>query len=128
MHWRILLKVSSLFDVYCVVDSYILLLYTTAVLLRGLKGFDWDVGNRTKNEKKHGVTSIECEEIFFNRPLIMAKAQLVAREERFAALGRTHGGRLLFVVLTIRKDRIRVISARPMSRKERKLYEKEVKT
>jgi uncharacterized DUF497 family protein len=46
-------------------------------------------------------------------------------EMRYAALGKTYGSRLLAVVFTIRSKRIRVISARPMSRKERKLYEEE---
>lgn len=95
--------------------------------LRGVKGFEWDAGNRTKNEQKHGVTHIECEQVFFNRPLVVAKAPRIAQEERFVALGKTHGGRLLCVVCTVRHEKLRVISARPMSRKERKVYEKEAK-
>jgi uncharacterized DUF497 family protein len=92
----------------------------------GLKGFEWDDGNRDKNEKKHGVTNLECEEIFFNKPLIVAKdPRHSGQERRFKALGRTHGKRLLFLSFTVRNHRIRVISARPMSRKERVLYEKE---
>jgi len=46
-------------------------------------------------------------------------------EKRFYALGKTFKGKLLFVVFTTRKDRIRVISARPMNKKERKIYEQE---
>ena len=46
-------------------------------------------------------------------------------EIRFAALGKTYGSRLLTVVFTLRARKIRVISARPMSRSERKLYEEE---
>ena len=38
-----------------------------AELLRGVAGFNWDKGNAGKNEKKHGVTDRESEEIFFNR-------------------------------------------------------------
>jgi uncharacterized DUF497 family protein len=97
-------------------------------MLLGLKGFEWDEGNRDKNEKKHGVTSLECEEIFHNRPLIAAKdPRHSTTETRYTALGRTHGKRLLFVAFTVRKDKIRIISARPMSRKERIYYEKEIK-
>jgi uncharacterized DUF497 family protein len=44
-------------------------------------------------------------------------------EFRFAALGITNVGRKLFVIFTIRKSKIRIISARDMSKKERKLYE-----
>ena len=46
-------------------------------------------------------------------------------EVRYAALGKTYGSRLLTVVFTVRSKRIRVISARPMSRREREFYEKE---
>lgn len=98
-------------------------------MLQGLKGFDWDAGNRDKNEEKHGVTSMECEEIFFNLPHIVAKDPRHSEgEDRYTALGRTQGRRFLFVAFTLRDNKIRVISARPMSRKERKIYEKENQT
>lgn len=92
---------------------------------RGLKGFEWDAGNKDKNEAKHGVTNIECEEVFFNRPLLLSEDERHSgREKRYAALGVTHGKRLLSAVFTIRGGKIRVISARPMSRRERETYEK----
>lgn len=78
-----------------------------------------------KNERKHGVTDRESEEIFFNRPLVIARSARGESEIRFAALGKTYGSRLLTVVFTLRASKIRVISARPMSRSERKLYEEE---
>lgn len=93
-------------------------------VLGGLRGFEWDKGNSGKNEKKHGVTDREAEEIFFNEPLLVARSRTEAMEVRYAALGRTYGSRLLTVIFSIRSDRIRVISARPMSRKERETYEK----
>lgn len=97
-------------------------------MTRGLKGFEWDEGNRDKNEGKHGVTYIECEEIFFNHPLLVVKDPHHSQAEpRHVALGRTQEKRLLFVAFTIRNEKIRVISARPMSRKERRIYEKEGK-
>ncbi len=43
-------------------------------VLRGIKGFEWDKGNSTKNEAKHGVTDRESEEIFFNTPLVVARS------------------------------------------------------
>lgn len=96
-------------------------------MLAGIKGFEWDTGNRNKNELKHGVTHIECEEVFFNIPLILAKdARHSVKEQRYMALGATKEKRLLFIAFTVRKKMIRVISARPMSRKERLLYEKEI--
>jgi uncharacterized protein len=94
-------------------------------ILRGIEGFEWDEGNSGKSEKKHGVTDRESEEIFFNKPLIVARSSKAGAEIRYAALGKTYGSRLLAVVFTVRARKIRVISARPMSRSERKIYEKE---
>ena len=96
-----------------------------AQVFRGITGFQWDVGNSGKNEGKHAVTDRESEEIFFNRPLVIARSAKAGPEIRYAALGKTSGSRLLAVVFTTRTNKIRVISARPMSRKERELYEKE---
>ena len=94
-------------------------------ILKGIQGFEWDEGNSGKNEKKHGITDREAEEIFFNKPLIIGRSPRGEPEVRYAALGRTYGSRLLTVVFTLRGKRIRVISARPMSKRERETYEKE---
>jgi hypothetical protein len=93
-------------------------------ILAGLTGFEWDEGNLTKNWEKHQVLALECEQVFFNRPLIaLPDEQHSESEPRFYALGQTDSGRRLFIVFTARSDLIRVISARDMSRKERKIYE-----
>ena len=87
-------------------------------------GFEWDDHNSEKNWIKHNVGASECEEMFFNCPLIVLDdTKHSKKERRFYSLGRTDAGRLLFVVFAIRKDKIRVISARDMSRKERKEYQ-----
>jgi len=88
-------------------------------------GFQWDEGNLEKNWLAHKVSPAECEQLFFNQPLVVA-ADLAhsEAEERFFALGHTDGGRPLFIAFTLRGDLIRVISARDMSRKERKEYER----
>jgi uncharacterized DUF497 family protein len=87
------------------------------------EGFQWDAGNSAKIWERHGVTPTECEELFFNRPLIVGEDERHSEhEDRFYALGQTDAGRQLFVVFTLRARRIRVISARDMSRKERKVY------
>jgi uncharacterized DUF497 family protein len=87
-------------------------------------GFDWDEGNLFKNREKHGVSASECEQVFFNRPLVaMPDSTHSAGESRFHALGQSDAGRHLFIVFTVRNDLIRVISARDMSRKERQAYE-----
>ena len=91
--------------------------------LASATGFDWDEANLHKNWEKHQVSPFECERIFFNRPLVVHVSEgRTADEERFYALGRSDAGRLLFLVFTMRNNQIRVISARPTSRGERKVY------
>ncbi|MBI4774450.1 MAG: BrnT family toxin [Deltaproteobacteria bacterium] len=81
-------------------------------------GFEWDEGNLLKNWEKHGVSAGECEQVFFNRPLIAGSDEKHSEQEaRLFALGHTDSGRLLFVVFTTRSNRIRIISARDMSRR-----------
>ena len=88
------------------------------------EGFRWDVSNSSKIWERHKVAPIECEEIFFNHPLVVGDDERhSAAEERLYALGQTDAARLLFVVFTVRSRLIRVISARDMSRKERKVYQ-----
>ena len=92
------------------------------------KSFDWDEGNINKNWDKHRVHHLECEEVFFNEPIITkAEKRGIPQEERVSALGVTNEGRFLFVVSTIRRGRIRVISARDMNKKERKIYHEKIK-
>lgn len=87
-------------------------------------GFDWDSGNFKKSWIKHGVSPFESEQVFFNRPLIVSRDESHSQKEaRFFVLGQTDSGRGLFIVFTARRDLIRVISAREMSRKERAIYE-----
>jgi uncharacterized DUF497 family protein len=92
--------------------------------LLGCTGFEWDEGNIDKNWLKHRVSWTECEELFFNQPLIVAKHEKHSPDEpRYYALGRTDAGRWLFVVFTVRRSLVRVISAREMSKKERRAYD-----
>jgi len=87
-------------------------------------GFQWDKGNINKNLLKHNIEDWECEQVFFNEPLIVLddpKHSLV--EKRWAAFGRTEAGRLLVVIFTKRGKLLRVISARDMNRKEIRFYE-----
>jgi uncharacterized DUF497 family protein len=86
-------------------------------------GFEWDEGNFSKNWGKHGVSFLECEQIFFNQPLITQHDEKHSTNEpRYYALGQTDTYRRLFIVFTIRNNLIRVISARDMNRKERREY------
>ena len=86
-------------------------------------GFEWNDGNQGKNWDSHGVTDAECEEVFFNDPLIAgADPKHSKRERRYFVLGRTNADRAVFVAFTIRKDLIRIISARDMTKTELRKY------
>ena len=93
--------------------------------MNNISGFNWDDGNARKNEK-HGVTTAEAEQVFFNSPLlILEDAAHSHQEPRLHALGVTDDGRMLHITFTLRQSGglIRVISARDMHRKERTIYE-----
>lgn len=91
-------------------------------LLKTVEGFEWDPGNAEKNWILHGVRRQEAERVIVSQPVVAADVRHSQRETRFTALGQTDSGRLLTVVFTIRGRLVRVISARPMSRAERKTY------
>jgi uncharacterized DUF497 family protein len=96
-------------------------------LLTQVDGFGWDKANIQKNWERHKVSHIECEEVFFNEPLVVEANEVHSRfENRHYALGRTNDERYLFVVFTIRRNKIRVISARDMSKRERRIYGEEI--
>ncbi|HXH69709.1 MAG TPA: BrnT family toxin [Pyrinomonadaceae bacterium] len=97
-------------------------------IISNCKGFKWNEGNSNKNWHLHRVTDGECEDIFFNLPLIVAAdAKHSNREKRFYALGRTENNRWLFVAFTIRENLIRVISARDMTGREQRKYAEKIK-
>jgi uncharacterized protein len=90
-----------------------------------ISGFDWDAGNHAKNWLKHAVSTSECEQAFFNFPMLLQPDPAHSKSEaRYFILGQTDSGRHLFIAFTTRNDKIRVISARGMSRKETEIYER----
>jgi len=92
-------------------------------------GFDWDDASVPKNEERHHVSPEEAEDVFFREPLLVRSDMRHSKtEKRYYALGHTAAGRQLFIAFTIRRNLIRVISARDMNRNETgiwKRYEKE---
>lgn len=87
-------------------------------------GFEWDDGNRDKNLTKHGVSHEECEQVFEDsHRQLYPDVHHSRHEERFVIVGATKGRKVLRVAFTVRGNRFRVISARPINRKERKLYD-----
>ena len=101
---------------------YIFAIYMKKVLQQ-CTGFDWDEGNSEKNWILHQVGRNECEQVFFNEPLVIGDDEGHSQiEKRWFLLGQTDSNRLLFVVFTLREKLIRVISARDMHKKERRIY------
>lgn len=93
--------------------------------LDSIIGFEWDLGNIDKSKQKHGINANECEEIFFDDNLeTFNDIEHSQKEVRYIAIGKTKNGTILYAVFTIRSYRIRVISARVASKKERNIYEK----
>lgn len=91
--------------------------------------FEWDAGNVDKNEKRHGVTNKEAEEMFVHKPLLLLEDKAHSKgETRYQAMGETSAFQLLFIVFMVRKKKVRIISARLMDKKERRTYEKAKKT
>lgn len=90
--------------------------------------FEWDKGNISKNIAKHKIRNEEAEEVFVNQPIILLKDKKHSQKEpRLMILGKTDKKRQLSVIFTQRGNKIRIISGRPMSRKERRLYEQKSK-
>jgi uncharacterized DUF497 family protein len=88
------------------------------------RGFDGDEANVIKIWEKHSVSQSECEQIFFNKPLVVTDdVKHSGVEQRYYVLGATDQGCTLFLVFTMRGGLIRVITAREMNRKERRLYQ-----
>ena len=93
--------------------------------LSNVQGFQWDDGNGSKSEAKHGVSRAEAEQVFFNSPLLLLDDRKHSQAEtRYHAMGRTDDGRPMMIAFTLREQGtlIRVISARDMKRAERNSY------
>jgi hypothetical protein len=87
-------------------------------------GFQWDRGNIDKNLIKHNVENWECEQVFFNRPLlVLDDPKHSVSEKRWAAFGKTDADRFLVVMFAKRNNLIRIISSRDMNKRERKFYD-----
>ncbi len=87
--------------------------------------FEWDLWNIQKNEIKHGVSALEAETAFHDPGYRLFKDARHSTdvEPRYVLYGRSLENRILMVGFTIRSARVRVITARAASRKEREIYE-----
>jgi uncharacterized DUF497 family protein len=86
--------------------------------------FEWDPAKAERNEVKHGVGFFEAATVFAD-PLAISwhDPDHSEVEDRFITFGFSNEGRLLVVAPTDRENLTRIISARPATRRERKLYE-----
>lgn len=87
--------------------------------------FEWDHGNLNKSQIKHGVGPDEVEAVFNLKMAVPLGRQVSpeVEEERLCIVGPSFEGGMISVVFTLREGRVRPISARNASRKERRLYE-----
>jgi uncharacterized DUF497 family protein len=92
--------------------------------VESLSGFDWDDGNIYKNEALHNISYKFIEEVFFNEPLLIIEDfEHSDNECRCVVYGMDNKNNKIMVVFTIRNELIRVISARNMTKQEKKFYE-----
>ncbi len=90
--------------------------------------FDWDKGNNVKNYTKHGVSCQEAESVFQDSNRVDFADPFHSKSEvRYITVGKSNRPRTLFVAWTLRRHQVRIISARPASFKERKIYEEKNK-
>jgi uncharacterized DUF497 family protein len=86
--------------------------------------FEWDPDKAARNVAKHGVAFGEAATIFGDpRALTFADPDHSDDEDRFLTFGQSAEGHLLIVSHTDREERTRIISARRVTRKERRIYE-----
>jgi uncharacterized protein len=86
--------------------------------------FEWDDKKARSNERKHSISFGEASTVFADfLSLTIPDPAHSHEEDRFVTIGSSHRRKLLVVVHTDRDDNIRIISARPASRRERQTYE-----
>ena len=86
--------------------------------------FDWDIWNIQKNEEKHGISSLEAESVFYDHDLVIFEDIKHSRvETMWVCYGVSVYNKVLMLAYTVRKAKIRIISARRASAKETKIYE-----
>ena len=95
--------------------------------------FEWDETKNLSNRRKHGVSFEEASQVFSDPLYVSVQDRVEGGELRWQTLGLVEGVLLLAVAHTVREERddgilvdvIRIISARPATRKERRRYEDE---
>jgi uncharacterized DUF497 family protein len=97
---------------------------TWCTRMHTIEGYEWDANKAAANLRKHGVHFADAATVFGDDSAIRMPDEISSLDEdRFVILGMSVPGDLLVVVYTWRGDRIRIISARPATPRERKAYE-----
>ncbi len=88
--------------------------------------FDWDQWNIQKNEVKHGVSVLEAESSFYDPKYKLYEdvKHSSKTEKRYIMYAKSIENRILMIGFTVRNNKIRIITARVASKKEREIYEK----
>lgn len=91
--------------------------------------FDWDQWNQQKNEVKHGASCLEAESAFHDPhvALFHDAKHSTKSEQRYILYGKSLENRILMIGFTLRSNKVRIITARQASQKERVVYEKQTK-
>ena len=88
--------------------------------------FEWDPKKARTNLRKHGVSFEEASTVFKDvLAVIYEDPDHSVRERRYLTIGTSTKGRLLNIAFADRRERIRIINARKVTKKEKQLYEKE---
>ncbi len=90
--------------------------------------YEWDPGKANQNVRKHGIRFADAVAVLEDEFALTVRDPFSEQEERWITLGKDAFGRLLIVVYTWRGGRIRLISARRATARERRQYEKRDET
>ena len=86
--------------------------------------FEWNAAKARGNLEKHGISFEEATTVFGDERAITIESPVSSGEKRYVTIGLASSGTIVIVVVhTDRNDRIRIISARPASRAERRQYQ-----
>lgn len=101
------------------------ILWLVEFLKQPLFKFQWDSGNESKSQAKHGILTSEAEEVFYDKEILPLgiQTQPLPSEIRFGVIGKTSTDKILFVSFTVRVLQIRIISTRKANKQEREIYE-----
>jgi uncharacterized protein len=81
----------------------------------------WDAANRAHVER-HGLRPEECEQALDDPNSVAWPADQDQGEQRLGIIGETDAGRLLLVVLAVRDEEVRVVTAYPANRRQVRAY------